>query len=171
MPVPLGGRRRLEDISPVATVDTGWVIAAERNITAARRFVAALTRLGRVLVVPPIVVVEARHRATSVGAVDDILAELRGEPHTPADGRRASDLLREAGRQAAALGLDPSERVHSIGTADALVAAMAERLGGIVYTADPNHFEWLRHAGARITIQPVTDLLDVQPSARRRRRR
>lgn len=161
MPARRGSRRRLEHISPVATVDTGWVIAAERNVTAARRFVAALTRLGRVLVVPPIVIVEARHRAASVGAIDDILAQLRGEPHTPDDGRRASDLLREAGRQAAVQRLDPSERIHAIGTADALVAAMAERLGGVVYTADPKHFEWLRDAGARIIIQPVPDLLGM----------
>jgi hypothetical protein len=32
---------------------------------------------------------------------------------------------------------------------------MAERLGGIVYTADPTHMEWLRDAGADITVQPV----------------
>jgi predicted nucleic acid-binding protein len=137
------------------------VIAAERNVTAARRFVAALTRLGRILVVPPIVIVEARHRAASVGAVNDILAQLRGEPHTPDDGRRASDLLREARRQAAAQRVNPSDRIHAIGTGDALVAAMAERLGGIGYTADPKHVEWLCDTGARITIQRVPDFLGI----------
>ena len=79
------------------------------------------------------------------------------EPHTPADGRRASDLLREVGRQANDAGADASHRIHDIGTADALVAAMAERLGGIVYTADPHHMEWLQQAGAGITIAPVPD--------------
>jgi predicted nucleic acid-binding protein len=152
-----GRRRRLHDVTTVATVDTGWVIAAERNVVAARRLIAAFAKLGRMLVVPPVVVVEARQRSAALGAVDDILAQLEGEPHTPADGRRASDLLREVGKQAAGQGLDPSSRIHAIGTADALVAAMAERLGGIVYTADPLHMEWLRDAGAQITIQPVPD--------------
>lgn len=154
---PRGRRRRLHDVTTVATVDTGWVIAAERNVLAARRLIAAFAQLGRMLVVPPVVVVEARQRSASLGAVDDILAQLEGEPHTPADGRRASDLLREAGRQATGQGIQASARIHTIGTADALVAAMAERLGGIVYTADPRHMEWLRDAGARITVQPVPD--------------
>ena len=34
-------------------------------------------------------------------------------------------------------------------------AAVAERLGGIVYTGDPKHMTWLRDAGARITVAPV----------------
>jgi predicted nucleic acid-binding protein len=38
---------------------------------------------------------------------------------------------------------------------DSLVAAMAERLGGIVYTADPRHMDMLRAAGAAITVAPV----------------
>ena len=165
-----GRRRRLHDVTTVATVDTGWVIAAEQNVTAARRLIAAFAKLGRMLVVPPVVIVEARQRSASIGAVDDILAQLEGEPHTPADGRRASDLLREAGRQAASHGVDASERIHTVGTADALVAAMAERLGGIVYTADPRHMEWLRDAGAEITVQPIPDFLQ-HPSPRRPSRR
>jgi predicted nucleic acid-binding protein len=165
-----GRRRRLHDVTIVATVDTGWVIAAEQNVTAARRLVAAFAQLGRMLVVPPVVVVEARQRAASLGAVDDILAQLEGEPHTPMDGRRASDLLREAGRHAAGQGIDASARIHAIGTADALVAAMAERLGGLVYTADPQHMEWLRDAGARITIQPVPDFTKASSDRRRGRR-
>jgi len=165
-----GRRRRLHDVTVVATVDTGWVIAAEHNVTAARRLIAAFAQLGRMLVVPPVVVVEARQRSASLGAVDDILAQLEGEPHAPADGRRASDLLREAGKQAAALGIDASTRIHTIGTADALVAAMAERLGGIVYTADPRHMEWLRDAGAQITVQPVPDFTgNVHPRRSSRR--
>lgn len=165
-----GRRRRLHDVTVVATVDTGWVIAAEDNVAAARRLIAAFAQLGRMLVVPPVVVVEARQRSASLGAVDDILAQFEGEPHTPADGRRASDLLREAGKQAAAVGIDASTRIHIIGTADALVATMAERLGGIVYTADPRHMEWLRDAGAQITIQPVPDFTGTVPHRRSSRR-
>jgi predicted nucleic acid-binding protein len=156
----------LHDVGVLATVDTGWVVAAEQNVAAARRLIAAFAQLGRVLVVPPVVVVEARQRSASLGAVDDILAQLEGEPHTPADGRRASDLLREVGRQAAGQGADASVRIRMIGTADALVAAMAERLGGIVYTADPLHMEWLRDAGAQITVQPVPDF--TAPALRRK---
>ncbi|TMB89349.1 MAG: type II toxin-antitoxin system VapC family toxin [Chloroflexi bacterium] len=133
----------------LVTVDTGWVIAAERNPSAARRHIAVLTRVGQVLVISPVVVVEARQRATDVGAVDVILAKLRAEPVTPEDGRRASELLRAAGSAAA----DPSRRIHDIGLVDAIVAAVAERLGGIVYTDDPRHMSLLATAGARITPQ------------------
>jgi predicted nucleic acid-binding protein len=134
-----------------ATVDTGWVIAASRNPTAARRHIAALTRLGQVLVASPIVVVESRQRAADLGPIEVILSQLEQEALLPEDGRRASDLLRAAGRQSS----DPSSRIHEIGTADALIAAMAERIGDIVYTADPTHMEWLRDAGADVTVQPV----------------
>jgi predicted nucleic acid-binding protein len=133
------------------TVDTGWVIAAERDPTRARQHIAALTRLGQVMIVSPVVLVEARQRAGDVGRVDVILARLEQENVTPEDGRRASDLLREAGRQCD----DAHHRIHEIGLADALVAALAERLGGIVYTCDPQHLGWLGDAGARITIKPV----------------
>lgn len=103
------------------------------------------------MIVSPIVVVEARQRAGDVGRVDTVLARLESEGITPQDGRRASDLLREAGRQSG----HPHQRVHEIGVADALVAAFAERMGGIVYTGDPQHMEWLRDAGARITVKEV----------------
>ncbi len=103
------------------------------------------------MVVSPIVIVEARQRAGDVGRVDTVLARLEQESITPEDGRRASDLLREAGRQSD----DPRRRVHEIGMADALVAALAERLGAIVYTGDPQRLGWLRDAGARITVIPV----------------
>ncbi len=127
------------------------MIAAERDPRRARQHIAALTRLGQVMVVSPIVIVEARQRAGDVGGVDAVLPRLEQESITPEDGRRASDLLREAGRQSG----DPHRRVHEIGMADALVAALAERLGGIVYTGDPQHLRWLRDAGARITVMPV----------------
>jgi predicted nucleic acid-binding protein len=103
------------------------------------------------MVVSPVVIVEARQRAGDVGRVDTVLARLEQESVTPQDGRRASDLLREAGRQSK----DAHQRVHEIGVADALVAALAERLGGIVYTGDPQHMGWLRDAGARITVMAV----------------
>ncbi|MFN2569465.1 MAG: hypothetical protein ABR564_07680, partial [Candidatus Dormibacteria bacterium] len=170
---PVGGRgrrRRLRDLATLATIDTGWVIAAEQDVMAARRLIAAFARLGRVLVVPPVVVVEARQRSVRLGAVDDVLAKLHGEPHTPDDSRRASELLRQAGRQAEDQGTDPSQRIRAIGTADALVTAMAERLGGIVYTADPRHMEWLRDAGAGISIQPLPDFLGRQGVSTRRHR-
>lgn len=127
------------------------MIAAERDPRRARQHIAALTRLGQVMVVSPVVVVEARQRAGDVGRVDTVLSRLEQESVTPEDGRRASDLLREAGRQSP----DPHQRIHDIGLADALVAALAERLGGIVYTGDPQHLEWLRDAGARITVMPL----------------
>jgi hypothetical protein len=49
-----------------------------------------------------------------VGRVDVVLARLEQETITPEDGRRASDLLREAGRQSG----DPHRRVQEIGLAD-----------------------------------------------------
>jgi predicted nucleic acid-binding protein len=133
------------------TVDTGWLIAAERDPRRARLHIAALTRLGQVMVVSPVVIVEARQRAGDAGRVDVVLARLEQEGITPEDGRRASDLLRDAGRQSG----DPDRRVHEFGLADALVTALAERLGGIVYTCDPEHLGWLRDAGAQITVAPV----------------
>ncbi|MGA2283127.1 MAG: PIN domain-containing protein [Candidatus Dormibacteria bacterium] len=135
----------------MATVDTGWLVAAERNPAAARRHVAALTRVGQVLVVTPPVIVEARQGAGDTGKLLVALAQLRREPILPEDGDRAAELLQEAGRQAS----DPATRVRTIGVVDALVAAVSERLGGIVYTGDPKHMTWLRDAGARITVAPV----------------
>jgi predicted nucleic acid-binding protein len=128
-------------------VDTGWVLAAERDPAAARRHIAALTRLGQVLIIPPEVLVEARQRAVDVGRVDVVLAKLRSGAVLPEDGHRASELFRRAGQ----LSQDPSRRVHEIGVVDAIVAAFAERVGGIVYTNDPEHMGWLVAAGARIT--------------------
>ncbi len=127
------------------------MIAAERDPRRARQHIAALTKLGQVMVVSPVVIVEARQRAGDVGRVDAVLARLEQESITPQDGRRASDLLRDAGRQSP----DAHQRIHEIGLADALVAALAERMGGIVYTGDPRHMEWLRDAGARITVARV----------------
>jgi predicted nucleic acid-binding protein len=150
---PRGRPRVRPRATPITcvTVDTGWVIAGERDPRRARLHIAALTKLGQVLVVSPIVVVEARQRAGDVGRVDAVLARLEQESITPEDGRRASDLMREAGRQSR----DAHKRIHEIGLADALVAALAERLSGIVYTGDPQHMSWLRDAGARITAMPV----------------
>jgi predicted nucleic acid-binding protein len=103
------------------------------------------------MIVSPIVIVEAGQRAGDVGRVDTVLARLESEEITAQDGRRASDLLREAGRQSG----NPHQRVHEIGVADALVAALAERMGGIVYAGGPQHMEWLRDAGAGITVKQV----------------
>ena len=136
------------------TADTSWVIAAERDPTAARRHIAALTRVGQLLVVSPVVIVEARQRCAHVGAVDVVLARLRKEPLTPEDGMRASELLRIAGQHSGG-GRAASARIHEIGTTDALVAAMAERLGRIVYSADKRHLMWLKDAGARIVVRSV----------------
>ncbi len=99
--------------------------------------------------IPPVLLVEARQRAANVGRVDAVLAKLRQEPILPRDGIRASELLRAAGAQAK----DSSRRIHEIGVVDALVAGVAERIGGIVYTDDPQHMLWLRQAGADITPQ------------------
>lgn len=115
----------------------------------------AATAAGQVLAVLPVAIVEARQRARRFQRIDFIVARLRAEPILPEDGARASELLREVGRQA---GIDQSaqgKRIHEIGTVDALVAAAAERLGGIVYTGDPTHLKWLRDAGARIVVQPI----------------
>src|SRR5262249_58838129 len=109
------------------------------------------------MVVSPVVIVEARQRAGAVGRVDAVLARLEQESITPQDGRRASDLLREAGRQS----IDAHQGVHEIGLADALVAALAERMGGIVYTSDPQHMEWLLDAGARVPVAPGPFLQSV----------
>lgn len=123
------------------------MIAAERDPRRTRLHIAALTRLGQVLVVSPVVIVEACQRAGDVGRIDVVLARLEEESITPDDGRRASELLREAGRQSG----NPHHRVHQIGVADAMVAAFAERMGG----RDPQHLEWLRDADVRITVMPV----------------
>ena len=134
-----------------ATVDTSWVIAAEKDPAAARRHIAALTRIGQVLVVTPPVTVEAQQRSRSPGRLPVVLARLARDPVLPEDGDRAAELLREAGRQSS----EPSARIREIGTNDALIAAIAERLGGIVYTDDATHLNWLRQAGARITVATV----------------
>ena len=110
---------------------------------------------GQVLVVLPVAIVEARQRARQLQRIDFIVSRLRPEPILPEDGVRASELLREAGRQSGTSSAVLSQRIHEIGTTDALVAAAAERLGGILYTADPQHMKWLRDAGARIVIQPI----------------
>lgn len=115
----------------------------------------AATSAGQVLVVLPVVVVEARQRAPQLEKIDFIVSRLRGEPILPEDGVRASELLREAGRQAAQSRAARSRRIHEIGVSDALVGAVAERLGGVVYTADSRHLDWLREAGARIVVQPI----------------
>jgi hypothetical protein len=100
-----------------------------------RPHIAALTRLGQVMVVSPVVIVEARQRTGEGGRVDVVLARLEQDSITPEDGRGASAQLREAGR----LSGDPRRRIQQIGLADALVATLAERLGGVVYTGDPQH--------------------------------
>ena len=102
----------------------------------------------------PVVIAESRQRCENVGAVDAVLARLGKQPLLPEDGLRASDLLRIAGRQAGG-GRAASARIHELGTTDALLAAMAERLRGIVYSADIRHLPWLEQAGARIDLQPV----------------
>jgi predicted nucleic acid-binding protein len=50
---------------------------------------------------------------------------------------------------------DPHRAIHRVGVVDALVAAMAERLGQIVYTDDSEHFERLKDAGASIVVVPI----------------
>ena len=110
---------------------------------------------GQVLSVLPVTIVEARQRSGHLRQIDFVLSRLRAEPILPEDGTRASELLREAGRQAGSSSAKQSQRVHEIGTNDALVAAAAERLGGIVYTADPTHMRWLRDAGAAIAVEEI----------------
>jgi predicted nucleic acid-binding protein len=136
-------------------VDTGWIIAAEGNVRAAVAHLKAATMAGQVLSVLPVTIVEARQRTGHLPRIDFLLSRLRAESILPEDGTRASELLREAGRQAGSSAAAQSKRVHEIGTNDALVAAAAERLGGIVYTADPRHFEWLRDAGAAIVVEAI----------------
>ena len=147
-------RRRWRLVPPAvtyATVDTSCVIAAEKDPAGARRHIAALTRIGQVLVITPPVTVEAQQRSQSPARLAVVLAKLVREPVLPQDGDRAAQLLRKAGRQSS----EPSARIHEIGTNDALIAAIAERLGGIVYTGDATHMHWLQQAGARITVATV----------------
>ena len=110
---------------------------------------------GQVLAVLPVAIVEAGQRARELRRIDFIISRLRAEPVVPEDGIRASELLRAAVRQGGRTSAIQSRRIHEIGTTEALVAAAAERLGGIVYTADPQHMQWLRDAGARITIERI----------------
>jgi predicted nucleic acid-binding protein len=119
-------------------------------VTVSEQMTSVVVQFGpQVLVIPPVVLVEARQRATDIGRVDVVLAKLRSEPILPQDGHRASELLRAAGARAR----NPSRRIHEIGVVVALVAAVAERLGGIVYTDDPQHMLWLVEAGAEIMPQ------------------
>ncbi len=135
----------------IVTFDTGWVIGAEKNPRAARRHIAALTQLNQIAIIIPPVHVESLSRAQDPVATRVAIARIREEAVLPVDGHRAAALLRAAGAQS----VDPHRRIHEIGTNDALVAAVAERVGGIVYTSDPTHMHWLRDAGARITVMPV----------------
>jgi predicted nucleic acid-binding protein len=135
----------------IVTFDTGWVIAAEKNPSAARRHIAALTQLNQIAVIIPPVHVEGLFRAKNPTATRVAIAKIKEEAVLPEDGHRAADLLRAAGAQSS----DAHKRIHEIGTNDALVAAVAERVGGIVYTSDPKHMKWLQEAGARITVMPV----------------
>ena len=58
-------------------------------------------------------------------------------------------------RKAGKLTGNPHKTVHELGIVDALVAAMAERLSGIVYTSDPSDMELLKDAGAAIIVAKV----------------
>lgn len=133
------------------TVDTGWVIAAERNIAAAFRHLKAMTLSGQVLVISPGVVVEAVRSAGSLTALDPVLSRLQPEDTVFADGRRAAQLMRQAAR----ISTDARATMDRLSAVDGLVAAMAERLGGIVYTGDPGDLNLLRQAGARIVVERV----------------
>jgi predicted nucleic acid-binding protein len=95
--------------------------------------------------------VDTLQRARDPGPVLVVLAKLQKEPSTCDDAIRASQLLREAGRMAG----DAHRVVHEIGVVDALVAAMAERLSGVVYTSDPDHMRCLKDAGAAIVVAPI----------------
>jgi len=132
-------------------VDTGWLITAERSPAAARRHIAALVRRTQILAVSPGAVVEGLQRARDPRPIQVVLAKLWKEPSTYEDAVRAAELLRAAGRASG----EPHWTVHEIGVVDGLVAAMAERLSGIVYTGDPRHMDMLRDAGAAITVAPV----------------
>jgi len=82
-------------------VDTGWVIAAERDPRRARLHIAALTRLGQVMVVSPVVIVEARQRAGDLGRVDVVLARLeQTASHLKMVAGPATCCARRAGRAA-----------------------------------------------------------------------
>lgn len=118
---------------------------------AAFRHLKAATIAGQVLVVSPGVVVEAVRHAGSLTVMDPVLARLDPEDSLFTDGRRAGELLRGA---AAASGA-PRDTVQRISAVDALTAAMAERLSGIVYTSDPADMELLRQGGARITVERI----------------
>ena len=135
----------------LVTVDTGWLIAAERSPAAARKHIAALVRRTQILAVSPGVVVEGLQRARDPRTIQVVLAKLWKEPSTYEDAVRAAALLRATGRASG----EPHWTVHEIGVVDGLVAAMAERLSGIVYTGDPRHMNMLRDAGAAITVAPV----------------
>jgi predicted nucleic acid-binding protein len=108
-------------------------------------------RRTQVLAVSPGVVVEALQRARDPRTIQLVLAKLWKEPSTFEDALRAAELMRAAGRASG----EPHRTVHEIGVVDGLVAAMAERLSGIVYTRDPRHLDLLRDAGAAITVAPV----------------
>lgn len=103
------------------------------------------------LVISPGVVVEAVRAAGSLTVIDPIISRLDAEDSIFEDGRRAGQLLRGA----AAASADAHATVQRISAVDALTVAMAERLGGIVYTSDPTDMDLLREGGARIVVQRV----------------
>lgn len=118
---------------------------------AAFRHIKATSAAGQVLVISPGVVVEAVRAAGSLRVIDPLVSRLDPEDSVFADGRRAAQLLRGA----AAASADARATVQRISAVDALTAAMAERLGGIVYTSDPGDLDLLRQGGARIVVQRI----------------
>lgn len=118
---------------------------------AAFRHLKAMTLAGQVLVISPGVVVEAVRGAGSLTELDPLISRLEPESSTFADGRRAAELVRDA---ATASG-SARETIAKISAVDALAAAMAERLSGIVYTSDPGDMDLFRQGGARIVVERI----------------
>ena len=130
----------------LASADTSWLIAGEKDRRKAMAHLKALSDAGQVLTGTPGVIVEAMRRCNNLPAMQHLVSLLQPQDTTLADGIRAAELLHLAGKYTGT----PHKTIHQISAVDALVAAVAERLNGTIYTQDPTDMELLRNAGAMI---------------------
>lgn len=115
------------------TLDTGGLIALERNKPRAR-FLLGATKEGEARVVVPVPVVAEWWRGRS-NVREAILKLVDVEPLTVAVACSAGEALARVAR-----------RPHSVSAIDAIVMAFAASRGGIVYTSDVDDLGLLRDA-------------------------
>jgi predicted nucleic acid-binding protein len=136
----MAGRQVRLAQSRALIVDTGWIIAAERNSRAAMVFRKRLAQEELLLAFPAVVAVEA-----IAGSTNQVVTrrELNNLLSIPLDFDLA---VRSGALQAAVRRLTGQD----VGSNDPQVAATAEASSGVIYTGDSADFQALRSAGAQI---------------------